>query len=91
MTYYLKLVEHHIKLSDDQPFKEPHHRIPPALIEEVKEHLQEMMDAGAIRGSESPYSSNVVIMRKEDGSIRFCVDFRKLNNRTIKDAYTITG
>ena len=91
MTYYLKLVEHHIKLSDDQPFKEPHHRIPPALIEEVKEHLQEMMDAGAIRDSESPYSSNVVIMRKKDGSIRFCVDFRKLNNRTIKDAYTITG
>ena len=49
-----------------------------------------MMDAGAIRDSESPYLSNVVKMRMKDGSIRFCVDFRKkLNNRTIKDAYAI--
>ena len=55
----------------------------------MKEHLQEMMEAGAIRPSHSPYSSNVVIVRKKDGSIRFCVDFRKLNNKTIKDAYGI--
>ena len=52
------------------------------------------MDVGAIRDSESPYSSNVVIVRKNDGSIHFCVDFRKLNNRTInsiiKDAFAIT-
>ncbi len=48
-----------------------------------------MMNTGAIRNSESPYSSNVVIVRKTDGSIRFCVDYRKLNNRTIKDAYVI--
>ena len=47
------------------------------------------MDAGAIRDSESPYSSNVVIVRKKDGSIRFFVDFRKLNNHTINDAYAI--
>ena len=51
---------------------------PPGFIEEVREHLQEMIDAGAIRDSESPYSSNMVIVRKKDGSIRFCVDFRKL-------------
>ena len=86
---HTKLVEHHIKLSDDQPFKEPRRRIPPGLIEEFREHLQEMMDAGAIRDSESPYPSNVVIVRKKDGSILFCVDFRKLNNHTIKDAYAI--
>ena len=49
--------------------------IPSGLIEEVREHLLEMMDAGAIRDSESPYSSNLVIVRKKDGSIRFCVDF----------------
>ncbi|MEW8548544.1 MAG: reverse transcriptase family protein, partial [Candidatus Thiodiazotropha sp.] len=83
------LVKHQIKLTDDQPFKEPHRRIPPALFQEVREHLREMIEAGAIRPSESPYSSNVVIVRKKDGSIRFCVDFRKLNNRTIKDAYAL--
>ena len=48
-----------------------------------------MKNAGAIRASESPYSSNVVIVRKKDGTIRFCVDFRKLNGRTINDVYAI--
>ena len=55
----------------------------------VREHLKEMIEAGAIRPSSSPYSSNVIIVRKKDGTIRFGVDFRKLNNTTIKDAYAI--
>ena len=84
-----KLVEHHIKLNNEEPFKDPHRRIPPGIITEVREHLQEMLNAGVIRNSESPFSSNVVIVRKKDGTIRFCVDYRKLNNRTIKDAYAI--
>ena len=83
------LVEHKIELSDNHPFKEPHRRIPPALIEEVREHLQDMLKAEAIRESSSPYSSNVVIVRKKDGTIRFCVDYRRLNNRTIQDALAI--
>ena len=83
------LIKHEIKLTDDEPFKEPARRIPPALFEEVKEHLKEMMAAGAIRPSHSPYSSNVVIVRKKDGTIRFCVDFRKLNSKTVPDAYAI--
>ncbi|MCG7878320.1 MAG: hypothetical protein JAY78_18545, partial [Candidatus Thiodiazotropha taylori] len=83
------IVKHEIKLSDEVPFKEPHRRIPPAIFHEVREHLKEMIEAGAIRPSTSPYSSNVVIVRKKDGTIRFCVDFRKLNNKTIKDAYAI--
>ena len=84
-----KLVEHRIDLTDDRPFKEPHRHIPPALIEEVREHLQEMLNTEVIKESSSPYSSNVVIVRKKDGTIRFCVDFRRLNNKTIKDAYAI--
>lgn len=86
---HTKLVEHHIKLNKDEPFKDAYRRIPPGMIQEIREHLEEMIQAGAIRESESPYSSNVVIVRKKDGSIRFCVDFRKLNNRTVKDAYAI--
>ena len=87
---HTKLVEQHIKLSDDQPFRKPYRTIPPGLIEEGREHLQEMMDAGAIRDSESLYSSKFVIVWMKDGSIRFCVDFRKLNNHTIKDAHAIS-
>ncbi len=59
------------------------------MYEEVRQHLKEMLEAGAIRKSESPYSSNVVLVRKKDGSLRFCIDFRKLNNLTIKDAYSL--
>ena len=83
------LVKHNIKLSDETTFKEPHRRIPPALFQEVRGHLTEMIEAGTIRPSSSPYSSNVVIARKKDGTIRFCIDFRKLNNKTVKDAYAI--
>ena len=83
------LVKHEIKLTDNIPVKESPRRIPPALFQEVREHLQEMIDAGAIRSSQSPYSSNAVIVRKKDGTIRFCVDFRKLNSKTITDAYPI--
>ena len=83
------VVKHNIKLSDEKPFKEPCRRIPPAIYNEVKEHLKEMLNIGAIRPSKSPWSSNVVVVRKKDGTIRFCIDFRKLNSRTKKDAYPI--
>ena len=48
-----------------------------------------MLEIGAIRDTKSPLSSNVVIVRKKDGTIRFCIDYRKLNQHTIKDAYSI--
>ena len=48
-----------------------------------------MIEADAIHPSESPYSSNVVLVRKKDGSLHFCIDFRKLNSRTVKDAYNL--
>ena len=83
------LVEHEIKLKDETPFKETYRRIPPSLIQEVREHLKEMLDIGAIRPSKSPFSSNVVIVRKKDGTIRFCIDYRKLNQRTVTDAHAI--
>ena len=65
------IVKHEIKLTDNTPFKEPYRRIPPGLYEEVRQHLKGMLDADAIRQSKSPYSSNVVLVRKKDGSLRF--------------------
>ncbi len=82
-------VEHRIKLTDDTPFKERPRRIPPAMYKEVQKHIQEMLAAGAIRHSKSPYSSNVVLVRKKDGKLRVCIDYRRLNNRTVRDAYNI--
>ena len=82
-------MEHEINLSGDAPFKDPYRRIPPAMFVEMRHHIKEMLDAGAVRESQSPFSSNSVLVRKKDNSLRFCIDFRKLNNRTVKDAYSL--
>ena len=79
--------EHVIELLDMEPFKEGFRRVTPPLVEEVWEHLQEMLDGGAIRPSQSPWCNAVVLVRKKDGGLRFCFDFRQLNSRTKKDAY----
>lgn len=83
------LLKHQIKLTDDTPFKEPYRRIPPGMYDEVRQHVKEMLDVGAIQPSKSPYSSNIVLVRKKDGTLRFCIDYRKLNSRTVKDAYNL--
>ncbi|CAI5671364.1 unnamed protein product [Oreochromis niloticus] len=83
------VVKHHIRLNDDMPFKERSRPIHPSDREAVKQHLKELLDAGVIRESESPYASPIVVVRKKDGSIRLCVDYRKLNARTIRDAYAL--
>ena len=48
---HTKLVQHSINLEDDRPFKEPYRNVPPALIQEAREHLREMIETGAIRES----------------------------------------
>ena len=83
------LVKHHIELTDPIPFKESYRRIPPQMYDEVKAHIQEMLDLGAIRHSNSLWSSAIVLVRKKDGRLRFCIDLRKLNNKTVKDAYSL--
>ncbi len=81
-------VEHHIRMSDPRPFRERSRRLAPADIEDVRKHLQEMLKAGIIKESRSPYASPIVIVRKKNGSIRMCIDYRLLNSRTVPDQYT---
>ena len=61
------IIKHAIKITDPQPFKEHYRRIPPHLYEEVKQHLLEMVEVGAIRRSFSPWASAVVLVRKKEG------------------------
>ena len=81
--------KHVIELMKDEPFKERFRRIAPPLVDEVRQHIQEMLDGGAIQPSQSPWCNAVVLVRKKDGSLRFCIDFRRLNARTKKDAYPL--
>ena len=83
------LVQYEIKLNDKTPFKERYRRIPPHQYEEVRKHLQEVIDIGAIQKSTSPWASPVVLVGKKDGSLQFCIDLRKLNNQTVKDAQSL--
>ena len=70
-------MKHKVNHSDYSSFKEPYRRVPPALFQEIREHLTKILQAGTIKHSH--YSPNIVIVRKKDGSIRFCVEFRKLD------------
>ena len=83
------LVKHKIVLEDPKPFLERYRRIPPHQYNKVKQHLKEMLEIGAIRKSNSPWASAVVLVRKKDGALRFCIDLRKINARTVKDAQTL--
>ena len=82
-------VKHNIKVTDDEPFKEQFRHILPPLLEEVRTHVNDMLQAGAIRPSSSPWCNAVVLVLKKDGGLCFCIDFRKLNTRTKKDSYPL--
>ncbi|KAK3522328.1 hypothetical protein QTP86_003678, partial [Hemibagrus guttatus] len=83
-----KGVEHQIRLQDNKPFREGSRRIAPADIEDVRRHIKELLTAGIIKESRSPYASPIVVARKKTGAIRMCIDYRTLNARTIPDQYT---
>ena len=82
-------VEHDIKLRDYTPFKGRAYRLPAVQMELVEKHVQEMIEMGVIIPSQSQYASPIVLVKKADGSTRFCVDYRKLNELTIKDHYPL--
>lgn len=82
-------VKHRIRLSDPTPFKQRARPIHPSDLEAVRLHLKELCDANIIRESESPFASPIVVVKKKNGAIRLCVDYRKLNSQTIKDAYAL--
>ena len=81
--------EHTIKVTDDTPFKEQFRQIPPLLVKEVQNHLQEMLESGAIQPSQSAWCNAVVLVRKKDGGLWFCIDFCCLNSCTKKDSYPL--
>ena len=81
--------KHDIVLSDPTPVKSRYRRIPPQNYQEVKDHLQEMLRMGVIQKSFSSWASPVVLARRKNGKLRFCVDLRGVNKKTVRDAHPI--
>ncbi|UYV66258.1 K02A2.6-like [Cordylochernes scorpioides] len=81
------LTRHRINTGESNPIKQAPHRIPLARRQEAETLVKEMLDQNIIEPSSSPWVSPVVLVKKKDGSTRFCVDYRKLNDITKKDSY----
>jgi hypothetical protein len=79
----------HIDTGDEKPIKQRAYRLPYAQQENVDKLIEEMFQNKIISKSNSPWASPIVIVKKSDGSDRFCVDYRKLNGITIKDSYPV--
>lgn len=82
-------VKHDIKLSNPTAFKQRPRPIHPQDVDAVRKHIQELLQSGVIRESNSPFASPIVVVRKKNGTIRLCIDYRRLNAQTIKDAYAL--
>ncbi|GFS58829.1 retrovirus-related Pol polyprotein from transposon 297 [Trichonephila clavipes] len=82
-------VKHMIFTGDHAPINQRAYRVSPTERRIIHEEVQKMLDEGIVQPSESPWSSPIVLVRKKDGSWRFCVDYRKLNSVTKKDVYPL--
>ena len=83
------MIQHQILTCDDIPVTQRHRRIHRNQIAEVKQHLQDLLDKGVIRPSQSNYASLIVLVRKKNGALRMCVDYRQLNAKVKRDAYPL--
>ena len=68
--------------------REPY-RMTPTKLKELKTQLQELLDKGFIRPSVSPWVASVLFVKKKDGTLRICIDYRKINKVTIKNKYLL--
>ena len=74
---------------DTQPISISSYHLPPAELKELKEQLKDLLDKGFIRPSVSPWGAPVLFVRKKDGSLRMCIDYRQLNKVTVKNKYPL--
>jgi hypothetical protein len=82
--------EHTIELEEGaKPVITTPYRHPKRFKDEIEKTIQELLEMGHIRPSSSPFASSVVLVKKKDGTLRMCIDYRALNKKTIKNKYPI--
>lgn len=86
---HTQLVKHRIDTTDEIPVVSRPYRVSHAERKIINNQVEEMLENGIIRKSQSPYSSPVVLVPKKDGDMRFCVNYKKLNAKTIKNVYPL--
>ena len=85
-----RAIDHRIELEPGSlPVSRPVYRMSPQELEEVKRQLDELLSKGFIRPSVSPYGAPILFVRKKDGSLRMCIDYRALNKSTVKNSYSL--
>jgi len=75
-----------INLTDKTPVAQQYLEVPKPLYTELKQYIEDLLNRRFIERSRSPYSSCCVMVRKKDGSIKLCIDYRALNNKTYADS-----
>lgn len=83
------IVKHKIETGMAQPIKQRPRRVPQSKREEVSKVIKEMEDQGIIEPSISAWASPIVLVKKKNGETRFCIDYRKLNDVTVKDSHPL--
>ncbi|GKC16387.1 hypothetical protein Tco_1013169 [Tanacetum coccineum] len=87
---HTRQVEFHIDLVPGAaPVARAPYRLAPSKMKELADQLQELSDKGFIRPSSSPWGAPVLFVKKKDGSLQMCIDYRELNKLTVKNRYPL--
>ena len=89
LTGHTDAIEHEIDTGHSAPIRCAPHRMSPQKMQKDEEYVTDMLTGGQIEASDSPCSSPVVIVTKKDRGSQLCVDYHRLSDITVKDAYPL--